>query len=39
MRPIDNCWKAMQSIIEEFTIFKDNNPDKMKHPQEAYSEV
>jgi len=37
MRPTDPCWKGIQAVIEEFTRFRKNNPDKMKQPDEAYA--
>ncbi len=37
MRPASDCWKGLQAVIEEFTHFRQNNPDKMKQPEEAYT--
>ncbi len=37
MRPSDNCWKGLQAVIEEFTHFRQDNPDKMKQPEEVYT--
>jgi len=36
MRPKEDCWKGIQSVIEDFTKFREENPGEMKQPIEAY---
>ena len=36
MGPTSDAWKIVQDVIDDFTKFKDENPDKMGHSSEVY---
>ena len=37
MRPVTENWKGIQNVMNDFVVFREANPGKMKPPSEAYS--
>jgi len=35
-RPTSEHWKTIQAVIDDFTEFKKNNPERMGDPEEVY---